>query len=87
VPDLPWIQVQVPTASEVEEVVRGLDAHDGEQETLALGLRGTVVPAIDERAARRYARERGVVTTSTLALEDSCLCTRIGLLAGQARMN
>ena len=26
------------------------------------------MPAIDEGAARRYARERGVVTTSTLAL-------------------
>ena len=68
VPDLPWIQVRAPAAGDLDEVRLGLDAGAGERETIALGLRGTVVSVIDERPARHYAAERGVATMGTVAL-------------------
>jgi predicted nucleic acid-binding protein len=68
VPELPWIQVQAPAEGHVDEVRRALHAQAGELETMALALGGRVVPVIDEGPARRYATERGLQMTSTLAL-------------------
>ena len=68
VPDLAWIEVRVPAEEDMDEVLRAMDAHAGEQETVALAMGGTIEPVIDEGPARRYAAERGLPVTGTLAL-------------------
>jgi predicted nucleic acid-binding protein len=68
VPDLDWIQIRVPAEGDMDEVLRAMDAHAGEQETVALAMGGTIEPVIDEGPARRYAAERGLPITGTLAL-------------------
>jgi predicted nucleic acid-binding protein len=68
VPDLSWVQVRAPRPIDREDIGFGLAAHSGELETLALGVGGIALPVIDERPARRYAAQRGLSITGTLAL-------------------
>ena len=68
VPDLPWIEIRAPASEDIDEVLHGLRANTGERETVALAQSGTVTAVIDEGPARRYARQRGLSVSSTLAL-------------------
>lgn len=68
VPDVPGVQIWTPADEDMDEVLRSLDAHTGERETIVLGMGGRVPPVIDEGSARRYARERGLRVSSTLAV-------------------
>lgn len=67
-PDQPWLEVRAPHPERIAAVQSDFAAGAGETEALALALELGGRLVIDERRARRYASQKGLIHAGVLAI-------------------